>query len=355
MRQSADAGKRGRLTGALMTLNTAIIGAGAIHRCHVNALHLLPNVTLRALVDIDIAKGHALADDYRCHFYQDYREMLRDRAIDVVHICTPHFEHKNMILAALAAGKHVFCEKPVGLNASEVADICQAAERAPGKLGVCYQNRFNPTSLRIRQELADGELGKMLSIRAVLTWSRSGAYYTQSPWRGHLATEGGSLLINQAIHTLDLMQWFAGGVTRLKGVVDSGELAEVTEGEDSAMATLHFANGARGLFYASNCHSTDSPLLLEIHCERGTLRLNDNRLWRITPDQQSELVSDAAPDGSSKSYWGLGHQQAIHHFYQAIHQRGIYGIDINEARKSLSLVEAIYHSSQTRQWLNIHH
>ncbi|MGL5602623.1 MAG: Gfo/Idh/MocA family protein [Silvania sp.] len=338
-----------------MTINTAIIGAGAIHGCHVNALRLLPNVTLRALVDIDIAKGQALADNYRCHLYQDYREMLRDEAIDVVHICTPHFEHKNMILAALAAGKHVFCEKPVGLNASELTDICQAVERAPGMLGVCYQNRYNPTSLRIRQEVADSGLGKMLSIRAVLTWSRSGAYYTQSPWRGRLATEGGSLLINQAIHTLDLMQWFAGGVTRLKGVVDSGELADVTEGEDSAMATLHFANGARGLFYASNCHTTDSPLLLEIHCERGTLRLNDNRLWRITADQQTELVSDASPNGSSKSYWGLGHQQAIHHFYQAVSTGAKYAIDINEASKSLSIIDAIYHSSQTRQWLNIIH
>lgn len=336
-----------------MTIHTAIIGAGAIHGCHVNALRPLPNVTLRALVDTDIARGQALANEYQCHFYQDYREMLRDKTIEVVHICTPHFEHKNMILAALAAGKHVFCEKPVGLNASELADICHAVEQATGILGVCYQNRLNPTSLRIRQELADGGLGKMLSIRAVLTWSRSGAYYTHSPWRGRLATEGGSLLINQAIHTLDLMQWFAGGVTRLKGVVDSGELADVTEGEDSAMATLHFANGARGLFYASNCHTTDAPLLLEIHCRHGMLRLNDNRLWRITPDEQRELVSDAAPDGTSKSYWGQGHQQAIRHFYQAVAERGDCAIDIHEASKSLRLVEAIYRSSQTRQWLNI--
>lgn len=240
-------------------LNTAVIGAGAIHRCHVNALRQIPNVALRALVDIDSVKGLTLAMAYQCRFYQDYREMLLDDAIDVVHICTPHFEHKRMILAALAAGKHVFCEKPVGMNSSELGDIVQAVEQAPGLLGVCYQNRLNPTSLRIRQELSEGELGKMLGMKAVLTWSRSGAYYTESPWRGRLATEGGSLLINQAIHTLDLMQWFAGGVTRLKGVVESGELADVTEGEDSAMATLHFANGARGLFYASNCNTTDSP------------------------------------------------------------------------------------------------
>ena len=146
------------------------------------------------------------------------------------------------------------------MNSSEFGDIVRAVEQAPGLLGVCYQNRLNPTSLRIRQELSEGGLGKMLGMKAVLTWSRSGAYYTESPWRGRLATEGGSLLINRAIHTLDLMQWFAGGVTRLKGVVESGELADVTEGEDSAMATLHFANGARGLFYASNCNTTDSPL-----------------------------------------------------------------------------------------------
>lgn len=335
-------------------LNTAIIGGGAIHGCHVNALRQIPNVALRALADSDSVKGVKLAKAYQCRFYQDYREMLLDDAIDVVHICTPHVEHKNMILAALAAGKHVFCEKPVGMNSHELNDITRAAENAPGRLGVCYQNRLNPTSLRIQQELMNGELGKMLSIRAVLTWSRSGAYYTDSPWRGRLATEGGSLLINQAIHTLDLMQWFAGGVTRLKGVVDSGELADITEGEDSAMATLHFSNGARGLFYASNCYTTDSPLLLEIHCERGTLLLNDNALWRITPGECLKLISDAPPDGSAKNYWGRGHQQAIRRFYQAITQPdSVDYTDIHEAGKSLILVEAIYRSSQLRQWVEI--
>ncbi|WP_253380082.1 Gfo/Idh/MocA family protein [unidentified bacterial endosymbiont] len=336
-------------------LNTAIIGAGAIHNCHVNALRQLPDVVLRALVDIDSVKGLKLAMGYQCRFYQDYREMLLDEAIDVVHICTPHFEHKSMILAALAAGKHVFCEKPVGMNGSEIIDITNAADRASTLFGVCYQNRLNPSSLRIRRELDEGSLGKMLSIRAVLTWSRSGAYYTESPWRGRLATEGGSLLINQAIHTLDLMQWFAGGVTRLKGVVDSGELSDITEGEDSAMATLHFVNGARGLFYASNCHTTDSPLMMEIRCEHGSLMLDDSTLWRVTPGERFKLASDNVPDGSIKRYWGRGHQQAIRRFYHAITTPGNTDYtDIREAGKSLTLVEAIYRSSQLRQWIDIH-
>ncbi|TKV17500.1 Gfo/Idh/MocA family oxidoreductase [Citrobacter sp. wls613] len=338
----------------MKTLNAAIIGAGTIHRSHVNALRLLPGVTLRALVDTDSVNGLQQAMTYNCRFYPNYREMLLDNDIDVVHICTPHFEHKNMILAALAAGKHVFCEKPVGMNGGEVADIADAAASAPGLLGVCYQNRLNPTSLRIRDELAKNTLGKMLSMKAVLTWSRSGTYYSDSPWRGRFAREGGSLLINQAIHTLDLMQWFAGGVTRLKGVVDSSELAAVTEAEDSAMATLHFANGARGLFYASNCNTLDSPLLLEIHCENGMLQLTDNALWRVTKDQRLKLESDGSPDGSAKSYWGLGHQLAIRQFYHAITHRGqTEYIDIHQAQKSLLMVDAIYRSSLTRQWINI--
>ncbi|HDR2752319.1 TPA: Gfo/Idh/MocA family oxidoreductase [Enterobacter asburiae] len=338
----------------MKVLNSAIIGGGAIHGCHVNALRQIPDVTLRALVDTDSVKGLKLAKDYQCRFYQDHREMLLDEHIDVVHICTPHFEHKEMILAALAAGKHVFCEKPVAMNGREIREITQAVDHAPGLLGVCYQNRLNPTSQSIMETLTEGSLGRMLSIKAVLTWSRSGCYYTESPWRGRLATEGGSLLINQAIHTLDLMQWFGGGVTRLKGVVDRGELADVTEGEDSAMATLHFANGARGLFYASNCHTTDSPLLLEIHCEHGTLQLNDNTLWRLSQGERITLANDASPDGSSKSYWGVGHQQAIRRFYHAIHhpENADY-IDIRTAGKSLNLVEAIYRSSQIRQWIDI--
>lgn len=199
------------------TVNAAIIGGGAIHAIHAEALQQLPNVRLRAIAETDINKGRQLAALYDCHFYHDYREMLWDDAIDVVHICTPHYLHKPMILAALAAGKHVFCEKPAVMRALDVAEIETALAHARGKLGICYQNRLNPTSLAMKQQLQEGVIGKMLAMKAVLTWSRGGSYYTASPWRGKSATEGGCLLINQAIHTLDLMQWFGEGATRVKG------------------------------------------------------------------------------------------------------------------------------------------
>lgn len=336
-------------------LNAAIVGGGAIHVCHADALRQVPGARLHALAEIDSGTGQALAQAYGCRFYQDYHALLRDDEIDVVHICTPHHLHKEMVIGALAAGKHVFCEKPVAMNRLEAAEIAAAVARAPGLLAVCYQNRLNPTSRQIRCELAGGTLGKMLGMKAVLTWSRGGGYYTRSPWRGRYATEGGSLLINQAIHTLDLMQWFAGGVTRVKGVVDSGELAAVTEAEDSAMATLHFRNGARGLFYASNSYTTDAPLLLEIHCEAGMLQLRDNQLWRCCAGGRTHLISDPSPDDDAKAYWGAGHLAAIRQFYQTLHHPTVPAdyTAVDEAQKSLAIVEAIYHSSQTRQWITV--
>lgn len=338
----------------MRTLNAAIIGCGAIHICHVDALRQTPNVVLRAVVDIDRDKGQALAALYGCDFYQDYQQMLCDKAIDVVHICTPHYLHKPMILAALAAGKQVFCEKPVAMNRREVDDIRQAENQAVGRVGVCYQNRLNPTSLALRQQLDQGALGRVLSINAQLTWSRTPSYYTNSDWRGQYATEGGSLLINQAIHTLDLMQWLGGGVSRLKGVVDCSLLENTIDNEDTAMATFEFTDGARGLFYASNNHTRDAPLQLEVHCEHGRWQLQDNSLWRITGSQRELVASDEASDGSNKSYWGIGHIQAVRQFYNAIRdgeQTTFIGID--EAAKSLQLVETIYRSSQLRQWITL--
>lgn len=338
----------------MKTRHAAIIGCGAIHTCHVDALRHVPGAVVRAVVDIDSEKGSRLAADYGCQFYQDYHEMLLDAAIDVVHICTPHYLHKPMILAALAAGKQVFCEKPVVMNPQEVADIQAAAAMAQRHVGVCYQNRLNPTSLAIQRCVEEGRLGNLRAIKAVLTWSRSGNYYAASPWRGSFATEGGSLLINQAIHTLDLMQWFGTGVRCLKGVVDSTLLADEIETEDSAMVTLCFNNGARGLFYASNCHTSDSPLLLELEFEHGMLRLTDNALWQVCGDTRTPIASDASPDGIGKSYWGIGHQQAIQHFYQALDNTASATFcDIREAAKSLQMVNAIYQSSLLRKWVNI--
>ncbi|MBV7406038.1 Gfo/Idh/MocA family protein [Enterobacter sp. ENT03] len=335
-------------------LNVAIIGAGAIHGCHRAALQHTPGVRLRALVDIDAEKGAALAHRYGCCFYTDYREMLLDTRIDAVHICTPHHLHREMIIQALAAGKHVFSEKPPGLSLADVALIREAATAARGLLGVCFQNRYNPTSQAILRQLASGAIGTLRGMKASLTWSRGENYYTPGGWRGRFATEGGSLLINQAIHTLDLMQWFAGGVTRLKGVVDSTLLHGLIETEDSAMATLEFTGGAHGVFHATTCYSRDAALALEIDGEKACLRLEENQLWRITDKDRLLLATDRPPSGDGKGYWGDGHGRAIQQFYATIRDPAHPAhVSLDEAARSQALVDAIYRSSQIRQWISL--
>lgn len=338
----------------MKTIQAAIVGCGAIHTLHVEAIHAAPACQLRAIVDTDPVKGRELASRYGCNYYADYREMLRDSVIDVVHICAPHAAHKAMIIAALAAGKHVFTEKPVALNPGEAKEIKQALETATTQLGVCYQNRLNPTSQKIKSLLDQGAYGGMLSIKTVLSWHRTPDYYAQSPWRGKFATEGGSLLINQAIHTLDLMQWFSGGVKSLKGVVESSFLHDATEAEDTAIANMVMANGARGLFYATNCNTTDSPLLLEIHCEKGLLQLHHNSLWFSSGDDKVLLASDDVDRKNQKCYWGRSHRQAIDNFYAALYRTTHHHyVDIYQAEISLRMVEAIYQSSMSRNWITI--
>jgi predicted dehydrogenase len=336
----------------MTTTRAAVIGCGAIHTLHVAAIQSNPACRLQAIVETDTAKGLTLAERYGCEHYADYRELLRDSRIDVVHVCTPHADHKEMIIAALAAGKHVFTEKPLALNPGEVQEIEKALATATTRLGVCYQNRLNPTSQKIKALLDGGEYGKTLSIKAVLTWSRTHDYYAQSPWRGRFDREGGSLLINQAIHTLDLMQWFGGGVKSLKGVVESSFLGASTEAEDTAIANMALANGARGIFYATNCNTTDSPLSLEIHCEKGLLKLNNNSLWFTAGEHEELLASDKIDRENQKCYWGSSHQQAIDNFYNALHQTNNNNyVDIHQAKISLRMVEAIYQSSTIRNWI----
>ncbi|WP_034498478.1 Gfo/Idh/MocA family protein [Buttiauxella agrestis] len=338
----------------MKTTQVAVVGCGAIHTLHVEAIQSNPACRLRAIVETDSVKGHLLAERYACRYYADYREMLCDTEIDVVHVCTPHVAHKEVILAALAAGKHVFTEKPVALNPGEVKDIKTALKHATSQLGVCYQNRLNPSSQKIKSLLEANTYGKVLSIKAVLTWNRTQDYYAQSPWRGRFATEGGSLLINQAIHTLDLMQWFAGGVESVKGVVESSFLSNATQAEDTAMANMQLANGARGIFYATNCHTTDSPLFLEIHCEEGLLQLHHNNLWFIAGEEKNLLACDEIPREVQKCYWGSSHQQAINNFYHSIQTPDNHNyVDIYQAETSLRMVEAIYQSSITRNWIKI--
>jgi len=335
-------------------LGAAIIGCGSIHGVHADAIEASELGRLICVVDIVEERARTSAAKYGCRWYVDYLEAISDDEVDVVHICTPHYLHASMAIEAVRAGKHVLVEKPVAISVSQAQEMAQESKKHGRYIGVCFQNRFNPESQKAKEIIDSGKIGAVRGIKGVVTWFRTKEYYTQSGWRGRFATEGGGVLINQAIHTLDLMQWLGGGVKAVKGNVSTYLLGDVIEVEDTADAVLFFKNGARGIFYATNCYTTNSPVEIEIDCEKATLRIYDGTLVMEQGKSRELLVTGKASETAYKSYWGRSHAVLIDEFYRAVlsdDPRHI--ISVEEGMESLKIIDGIYKSSSTGNVINI--
>lgn len=331
-------------------LRAAIIGCGAIHKTHAQAIIDNPNAELVSVVDIDAEKAEQSAKLYNCRYFTDYKDMLNDKEIDVVHLCTPHYLHAPMAIDSMLAGKHVLTEKPAAIKSSDVMRMAEVSKNTGKSLGVCFQNRFNNTSARIKEILSSGKAGKILGAKAMVTWKRDEEYYASGYWRGTWEMEGGGVLINQSIHTLDLLQWFCGDVVKIKGSYDTRLLKHVIEVEDTAEATLIFKNGSAGLFYATNCYAAHSPVEIEIICENALIKLSDN-LTITYKSGETEHVSDSLSSVPGKSYWGSGHAVLIDEFYNCILEQRPFLIGPEEGVKTIKLIEGIYESAGTGEYV----
>lgn len=325
-------------------LGVGIIGCGAVFGVHADAVEKLEIAKLAAVADIREDAVKEAAARYGCDFFTDYRELLKNPAIQAVHICTPHHLHASMAIDALRAGKHVLTEKPVAIDAADAAEMVETARTCGKHLAVCFQNRFNQTSVKAREVIDSGMLGRIKGIKGIVTWYRDGSYYTESGWRGDRERAGGGVLITQALHTLDLMQWFCGEAERIMGHADNRCFRSVIEVEDTAEATIWFKNGARGIFYATVCHTDNSPVVIEIHCEKGSLTIWDGELYLARDDKRELLARDQLASGE-KAYWGLSHEKLIRHFYECILQDKADYISVPDAYVSVEMAMGIYESS----------
>ncbi len=326
----------------------AIIGCGNIFGVHAEAVQKYKNAELKAVVDIKKEKAVKAAAKYDCSYFTDYQEMLKEKEIDVIHICTPHYLHAPMSIDSLKAGKHVLVEKPMAENLDNAQKMIEVKNRHPEQhLGIVFQNRYNTTSQKARQLIQKGELGKLKGIKGIVTWYRNDDYYLQDEWRGKWETEGGGVLINQAIHTLDLVQWLGGELEAVKGNFDT-RVIESIEVEDTADATLFFKDNKKGIFFASNCFSTNSPVEIEIHGEEGLLKLQNNNLILEKEDGSIDLRSEEGND-EFKSYWGQGHESLITDFYNNIRENRQDYVTAEEGIKSIEIIHGIYESSKNDQ------
>ena len=222
--------------------------------------------------------------------------------------------------------------------------ICKWRNCGACETPAMFQNRFNQTSVKAREVLDSGMLGRIKGIKGIVTWYRDSSYYTESGWRDDRERAGGGVLITQALHTLDLMQWFCGEAERIKGYADTRCFRGVIEVEDTAEATIWFKNGARGIFYATVCFTDNSPVVIEIHCEKGFLTIWDGELYLARDGKRELLARDQLASGE-KAYWGLSHEKLIKHFYKCILQDTADYISVPDAYVSVEMAMGIYESS----------
>ena len=322
-------------------LGVGVIGCGMISGNHFHALEKLEHVALRAVCDIDEEKLQKTMEAQRVDGCATWRDLISRDDIDAVHICVPHHLHAEISIAALRAGKHVLCEKPMGVSLRE-ARAMEAATLESGKtLTVCFQNRYNGASRRMKEVIGSGALGKILGGSAFVTWNRAEPYYQNSPWRGKWETEGGSVLINQAVHTLDLLRWLAGDLKLRDCTMSAKRLAETIETEDTCDMLLTDSAGSRFLFYASNCGANNLPVQMHLLFEQGEMHLDGARLTIKGPEGTTfEDYTTALAVG--KDYWGSGHGPFIEDFYRRIQAGQPPFITPADALETTRLLEEAY-------------
>ena len=325
-------------------IRSAIIGLGVIGKVHISAVESLKNANIVAVCDTDAGKK-GLAPEGAV-FYTDIDELLDREDLDAVHICLPHYLHYPVGKKAAEAGVNIFAEKPLAMNAAEGEEYCKLEEKHKVKICLCLQNRLNLTTETLYGILQSGEYGKVLGIRGLMAWYRSKEYYEAGPWRGIMAESGGGCMINQAIHTLDLMQYFAGSpIASIKGSI--GQVLDYgIEVEDTATGRINFKNGTLGLFTASVANYTDENIEISIHCEKADFILRDKKLIKIENGEESLLVSDSS-DFAGKEVYGSGHIKLIDKFYQALEGEDADYIHLIEGIPSLRMIDAIRESSET--------
>lgn len=323
----------------------AIIGMGVISSIHLAAIESNPDITLVAVCDTD--EGRRSEAPAGVPFYTDYKTMILEVRPDVVHICLPHYLHVPVAMEAAKLGAHVFCEKPMAMNAGEGAEFAAFEAAHPDiHIGICLQNRFNESVEMLKGLIDGGEYGKVTGIRGTVPWYREKEYYEVQPWRGKWDTAGGGCMINQAVHTLDLMYHLCGEIKDLKASV--AQLLDYgIEVEDTVAAALSFANGARGMFLATIANYTNESVQISVQLEKASFLIMDNILYRIREDGSKELLCEDAKLPGTKFYYGASHSKLINLFYEALENNSQNFLHVHEALMSIRLIDAIQESGRT--------
>ncbi|MGH2535579.1 MAG: Gfo/Idh/MocA family protein [Thermomicrobiales bacterium] len=338
-------------------IRTAIVGCGKIAVTHAGALAALDEADFVACCDSDEGRARAMAEQYGVpHVFTDARQLFASGLIEAVLVCAPHPAHCPLVTAAAAAGVHVLCEKPVSVSLAEADQMVEAADKAGVTFGVIFQRRFWPSAQRMRRAIDEGKLGKLtLGECSVRIW-RAESYFASDPWRGKWATEGGGVLMNQAVHAIDQFQWFMGPAIEVVGRFATLRHGAYIDVEDTAVATVVFANGALGAIQAASTFDPGFGFRVAIHGDAGTAvsvwenpegRQGVNDVWTI-PGEEEQRIGWEREENNRPGFPEF-HVLQIQDFLQSLIENRPPAVTGAEARKSLEIILAIYESSRTGQ------
>jgi predicted dehydrogenase len=333
-------------------MDVGFIGGGNITETHIRAALTVPRLRVAAVYGSNRKKVTDLVAKYGGAAFDDFEQFLAHRPLDLVIVGSPSGLHAAQGIAAAKRGLHVLTEKPIDVSTERTDALISAARHANVKLGVIFQDRLKPDILRLKSWMEEGKLGRPLLVEASVKWYRPADYYSSSKWRGTREFDGGGALINQGIHTVDLLLYLLGDVARVQAV-NVAALHDI-QAEDTCVATLEFANGAVGVLQATTAAYPGYPRRVEITGSEGTVGLETDRITHadlrapVAAEEQIEPADQNASANSPVVSDVRGHQRIIQDFIDSIETGRSPVCDGEEGRRSLALVEAIYQAARSR-------
>lgn len=338
----------------------AIVGCGMIARFHCQAIAAIPGAAVTALVSRKPETARALIADAglpAVPVFATVDEAVKAPGVDAVIVTTPSGAHLEPAVIAAKAGKHVVVEKPLEITADRCDRIIAACEMAGVKLCTIFPSRFADSSVALKAAVVAGKFGRLTLGETTCKWWRSQAYYDEGGWKGTQALDGGGALMNQAIHSVDLLLWMMGDVASVSGF--AAMLAhERIEVEDTAAAVLRFKSGAIGVIQATTSVHPGYPKTIAIHGDKGSavIEQEDVLRWDFTPptpDDDETKRRFAAKVGASggaadpKAISFEGHRRQLADFVDACRTNRAPAVDGREGRKAVEVITAIYESNRT--------
>ena len=337
------------------TLRMGIVGCGGIAKTHAAALAAIPEAEFTAVCDVDPIRAQAMAGEYDVpHVFGSVDELMTSGTVDAVCVCTPHPTHAEIVQAAAKAGVHVLVEKPIAVELAEADAMVEAAKAGGITFGGIFQRRFWPASQRLRKAIDDGVFGNLtLGECQVRIW-RPREYFARDAWRGKWATEGGGALMNQAVHVIDLLQWFMGPAIEIYGKYGTLQHHEFIDVEDTVVATVVFENGALGIIEAATTVEPNLGFRVAVHGDSHAYA----SIWE-QPEGVEGVVDIWAAEGKldhtdviveeRERVPGFPdfHRLQIQEFVQAVLAGREPAVTGEAARNALEIILAIYESSRT--------